>query len=51
MTKAELEHLGIKVPKKLNKKIAAAIDRGDYASKSDLVRTAIRAQLDHDKES
>jgi Arc/MetJ-type ribon-helix-helix transcriptional regulator len=45
MSKAELEHLGIKVSKKLNQKVTLAVDRGEYATKSDLVRTALRALL------
>ena len=50
MKKAELEHLGVKIPKKLKKELTARVDRGDYVSQSDLTRTAIRNLLDQDKE-
>ena len=51
MNQAEKEHLGVKIPKKLNKELCEAVQRGDYLNKSDLVRAAIRSQLDQDKEA
>jgi len=49
MTQVNKEHLGVKIPKKLNKELCEAVQRGDYMNKSDLVRAAIRSQLDQDK--
>jgi Arc/MetJ-type ribon-helix-helix transcriptional regulator len=42
MSKTELEFLGVKIPQKLNEDINKAVSRGDYVSKSDLVRAALR---------
>ena len=46
MSKAELEYLGIKIPKKLKKELNKAIERGDYVSQSDLTRAAIKKLLE-----
>ena len=45
MSKAELEYLGTKIPRQLNEKIILAIQQGEYVSKSELVRTALKALL------
>jgi len=42
MDTSNLRHLGIRIPKKLDEEIENAVARGDYATKSDLVRTALR---------
>jgi len=42
MSKPELEHLGIKITRALDEKVDAAVNRGDYATKSELVRAALR---------
>jgi Arc/MetJ-type ribon-helix-helix transcriptional regulator len=46
---SKLEFLGIRIPKKLNEEIKAAIIRGEYVTKSDLVRTALRQLLDREE--
>lgn len=42
MSKPELQHLGIRVPKPLNDQVRDAVYRGEYATKSELVRAALR---------
>jgi Arc/MetJ-type ribon-helix-helix transcriptional regulator len=51
MTKCELEHLGVKISKKLKDEVTKAIARGDYVSQSDLTRAAIRKILNEEKEA
>ena len=46
MSKPELEHLGIKITRALDERVDAAVNRGDYATKSELVRAALKALLE-----
>lgn len=43
--------MGAQVPPQMKTEIVEAIKTGRYMNESDLIRTAIRAQLDQDKES
>lgn len=45
MSKPELEYLGTKITRQLNDKITLAVQQGEYVSKSELVRTALKALL------
>lgn len=49
--KAELEHLGVRIPKLLNERIEDAVYRGEYATKSDLVRVALRQLFEKKEEA
>lgn len=42
MQKKELVFIGVKVPKLLKNRIDAAVNRGDYATQSELFRVALR---------
>ena len=49
MSKTELVYLGTKIPRQLNEKITLAIQQGEFATKSELVRTALKALLKESK--